>query len=134
MPIEKKIKLNKIKIIFLFIFLFISFSVSADELYSCKAFKFIEVSEDRNRNILEDGDFNFEFRIDKNNLKIILSGGLMFLPNPIYSIYYWGDTSLMAQGPTKHSYIHYDFKEKKLLYSSNDLSFADVMFARCNLV
>ena len=113
--------------------LFTNFAIAAGELYSCKAFKFVSISEDNNRNILEEGDFNFNFTIDKNNLGLIISGGLMFSPNPIYSIYYWGDTSLMAQGPTKHSYIYYDFKEQKLLYSSNDLSFADVMFARCNI-
>ena len=123
----------KIILILLSLLLFTNFAIAADELYSCKAFKFVSVSEDNNKNILEEGDFNFNFRIDKNNLRLIASGGLMFSPNPIYSIYYWGDDSLMAQGPTKHSYIYYDFIEKKLLYSSNNLSFADVMFARCNL-
>ena len=125
--------MKKILILLLLALLFTSFTIFADELYSCKAFKFVEVSEDNNKNIIEEEDFNFNFRIDKNNLRLIVSGGLMFSPNPIYSIYYWGDDSLMAKGPLLRSNIYYNFNEKKLMFSSNNLSFTDVMFARCNL-
>lgn len=102
-------------------------------IYSCKASKFIAVLENENKDVLKDGEVNFIFRIDETNLKLILSGDLMFSSNPQFSIFAMNDDFLMAKSPTLHGSIYYDFINKTLSYSSNNLGFIDAMFAKCKL-